>query len=107
MIAETGADALEPIELLPLTTADVTREELARRLGGKMCLMGGVQARTLETGTPDDMREEVRRGIEVLGANGRYVVLPTAAPFMVPLAPKCLENLRAMYEAAHACGAMG
>lgn len=107
MIAETGADALEPLELLPLPTADVTREELAEVLGGRMCLMGGVQARTLETGTPAEVREEVRRGIEILGATGRYVVLPTAAPFMVPLDPKCLENLRVMYEAAHTCGAMG
>ncbi len=106
MIADTKADALEPIELKPLVTADVTLEEMAERLGGKMCLMGGIQATTLERGTPDEVREEVRRGIEVLGATGRYVVLPTSAPFMVPLDPKCLENIKAMYEAAHTCGAL-
>ncbi len=104
MIAEIGADALEPIETLPMPTADVTLAEVKQRLGGKMCLMGAVQARTLETGTPEDMRCEVRSAIEAAAGGGGFVLLPTSAPFMVPLTPRCLENARAMYETAHEFG---
>ncbi|MHC4674952.1 MAG: uroporphyrinogen decarboxylase family protein, partial [Planctomycetota bacterium] len=54
MMVEIGADALEPIETLPISTADVTLAEVKGRIGDKMCLMGAVQAHTLETGSPDD-----------------------------------------------------
>jgi hypothetical protein len=104
MIGEIGADALEPIETLPLPTADVTLAEVKQRLGGKMCLMGGVQARTLEAGTPADVRLEVARAIEEAAEGGGLVILPTAAPFMLPLDARCLENARAMYLAAHELG---
>ncbi len=32
------------------------------------------------------------------------VVLPTAAPFMVPMDQKCLANCEAMYKTAHEYG---
>jgi len=104
MIAETGADALEPLETLPMTTADVTLAEIKRRVGDRMCLMGAVQALTLETGTPEQMRREVWQAIDDAAAGGRFVLLPTSAPFMVPLDPRCLANVEAMYQAAHEYG---
>jgi hypothetical protein len=104
MIGEIGADALEPIETLPMSTADVSLAEVKERLGSKMCLMGAVQSLTLETGTPDDVRQQVREAIEAAGMGGGFVLLPTAAPFMVPLDPRCLESIRAMYLAAHEFG---
>lgn len=107
MIAEIGADALEPIETLPLKTADVTLAEVKAKLGGRMCLMGAVQALVLETATPAEMEQHVREAIDEGAAGGRFVLLPTAAPFMVPLAPACLANARVMYETAHAYGRYG
>jgi hypothetical protein len=104
MILEIGADALEPIETLPMPTADVTLAEVKQRIGHKMCLMGAVQARTLEAGTPQDMRREVRSAIEAAAPGGGFVLLPTSAPFMVPLTPRCLENARVMYQTAHEFG---
>lgn len=104
MIADTGADALEPIETLPLTTADVTMAEVKERIGEKMCLMGGIQAVTLECGTPEQMRQQVRESIEAGAAGGGFVLLPTAGPFMVPLNPRTLVNMEAMFLAAHEFG---
>jgi len=104
MIAEIGADALEPIETLPMTTADVTLVEVKQRLGHKMCLMGAVQAHTLETGTPQQVRQQVREAVHAAADGGGFVLLPTSAPFMVPLDPRCLANLEAMYLAAHEFG---
>jgi hypothetical protein len=104
MIGDIGADALEPIETLPMTTADVTLAEVKERLGAKMCLMGAVQAHTLEAGTPEDMRQEVRRAIAEGADGGGFVLFPTSSPFMVPLDPRCLANAKAMYLAAHEFG---
>ena len=104
MIADTGADALEPIETLPLSTADVTLAEVKQRIGRRMCLMGSVQALTLETGTPQQMRHQVKASIEAAAHGGGFVLLPTAAPFMIPLSPRSLANAQAMYLAAHEFG---
>ena len=104
MIAEIGADALEPIETLPMATADVTLADVKRKLGDRMCLMGAVQALTLETGTPHQVRQQVREAIEAAGDGGGFALLPTAAPFMVPLDARCLANCEAMYRAAHEFG---
>jgi hypothetical protein len=104
MILEIGADALEPLETLPMATADVTLADIKRRIGGRMCLMGGVQAHTLECGTPDEMTAEVRAAVRDGAGGGGFVLLPTSAPFMTPLTPACLTNARAMYTAAHECG---
>lgn len=107
MIADIGADTLEPIETLPMSTADVTLAEVKERIGDRMCLMGAVQSLTLETGTPEDVRREVREAIETAAHDGGFVLLPTSPPFMVPLARRSLENLQAMYRAAHEFGTCG
>ncbi|MBI4579617.1 MAG: hypothetical protein HY718_07945 [Planctomycetes bacterium] len=104
MILEIGADVLEPVETLPMTTADVSLADVKARLAGRMCIMGAVQALTLETATPDQMRQAVREAIDVGAPGGGFVLLPTAAPFMVPLDPRCLANARVMYETAHEDG---
>jgi hypothetical protein len=66
--------------------------------------MGAVQSLVLETGTPDQMRQHMRDAIAAGAAGGGFVLLPTAAPFMVPLDPRCLANARIMYETAHELG---
>jgi uroporphyrinogen decarboxylase len=101
MIADTGADALEPLETLPMSTADVTLAEVKRRIGSRMCLMGAIQAYTLETAEPHEIRRQVREAIDAGAPGGGFVLLPTAAPFMVPLAPRVLGNFETMYQAAH------
>lgn len=104
MIKAIGADALEPIETIPMSTADVTLADVKRRVGDEMCLMGAVQALTLEQGAPEDVRREIREAIAAGAPGGGFVLLPTSAPFSVPLPDKVLANVRAMYEAAHEYG---
>lgn len=100
MIAETGADVLEPLEVLPARTADVTMADIKRRIGEKMCLAGGMQAVDLDTGTPELIRERVKQIIAEAGTDG-LILLPTSTPLEIPLPPHIVDNYRAMFETAH------
>jgi hypothetical protein len=53
------------------------------------------------------VRREVAVAIEEAAEGGGLVILPTSAPFRVPLEAKSLENARAMYLAAHELGRYG
>ena len=98
-ILDTGCDVLEPLELLPVSTADVTLAEVRRRVGDRMCLAGGMQAIDLDTGTPALVRQRVGRIVEEAGMTG-VIVLPTSTPLQVPLPPAIAANYEAMFEAA-------
>ncbi len=102
-IAETGCDALEPLEVLPASTADVALADVRRRVGGRLCLAGGMQAVDLDTGTPDLVRSRVRRIVDEAGTTG-VIVLPTSTPLPVPLPPSIAANYDAMFEAAAEIG---
>jgi hypothetical protein len=101
MIIETGADMLEPLETLPATTADVSIDEVARRVDGRMCLAGGIQALDLDSGTPAPVRERARQVIQAVGSRG-LILLPTSTPLQIPLPPHIVENYRGLFETAHA-----
>jgi len=46
-------------------------------LGGKVCLWGGVNGHlTVEQGRPEDIRNEVRRALELLAPGGGFVLSP-------------------------------
>ena len=76
-IAELSPTALEPLEVLPARTADVTMTRLKQRLGDRMCLMGGLQAGELELLPPGQIDARVREVIEAGAAGGGFVLLPT------------------------------
>jgi len=66
--------------------------------GDKVIFHGGVDNQhTLPFGTPDDVRHEVRENIEILGANGGYILAPCHN--IQSLTPP--ENIVAMYEAGY------
>jgi len=73
-------------------------EKLMKQYAGKLAFWGGVSTqRTMPYGTPDQVREEVRRMIG-WGSNGGYILSPAhAVEGDVPL-----ENLLALIEEAHA-----
>ena len=92
MMAETGADCVEPLD--PLGGVDLA--DAKRRIGGRVALMGGVNTLTLFSGSPKQVYEQSAACCRAAGSNGGYVL---AAGDMVPdQTPE--ENVRAMVQAA-------
>ena len=91
MMADTGADVVEPLDPL----GGVSVAEAKRRIGGRVALMGGVNTLTLCNGTAADVREEAIRKCREGGPTG-YVL---AAGDMVP-PETSLANLLALTSVA-------
>ncbi len=70
---EMGIDILNPIQTSAGKMADL--EALRDRYGSKLTLCGGIDTqRILPHGTPEEVRSEVRRVIDILGPGGGYMV---------------------------------
>ena len=89
-LIEIGLDVFNPFQPEVMDVEAVKRE-----FGRDLAFYGGISTqRTLPYGTPDDVRAEVRRRIEVIGADGGYICAPAHdVPGDVPL-----ENLLALIE---------
>ena len=71
-IAETGIDTVIGVDPHTWDLPAVKAE-----LGGKVCLWGGVNGHlTVEQGRPEDIRNEVRRALELLAPGGGFVLSP-------------------------------
>jgi uroporphyrinogen decarboxylase len=93
-LIEVGIDALNPVQV---SAADMVTERLKREYGRELTFWGGIDThRVLPTGTPAEVREEVKRRIDDLRENGGYVL--SAVHNIQPEVPP--ENVVAMYEAA-------
>jgi len=102
MIVEMGADALDPVEAPP--SGDITLAEVKRLYGGRLCLMGNLQLRDLETATDGEMRRIVQETMEAGKPGGGFVIMPTAAPINADLSPVTERNYRIFIETALECG---
>ncbi len=94
-IIDAGVDALHPIEPQAMSL-----EEISTKYGDQLALIGHVDVDLLSRGTPAQVREQVRKNIEVTAENGGYCVgsgnsVPDYAKF---------ENYQAMLEAAFEFG---
>ena len=70
---EIGVDILNPIQTSAGKMANL--EELKARWGDRLTFCGGIDTqRILPRGTPDEVRAEVRRVLEILGPGGGYMV---------------------------------
>ncbi|MBI4841684.1 MAG: hypothetical protein HY803_11540, partial [candidate division NC10 bacterium] len=95
---EAGVDALHPIQV---SAKDMDSAWLKREYGRDITFWGGVDTqRVLPTGTPAEVRGEVRRRIADLGPGGGYVL---GAVHNVQ-AEVPVENVLAMVEAAKEFG---
>jgi hypothetical protein len=71
-IADAGVDAIIGVD-----PEQWDLEVAAKKLGGRVCLWGGVNGHlTVELGTPEDVRTEVRRAVEVLAPRGGFILSP-------------------------------
>jgi hypothetical protein len=69
-------------------------------LRGKMCFTGGMPISLIQTGTPEQVREQTRKSIENLGVDGGYIM--AASTSFTDLIPA--ENLRAWIDATKEFG---
>jgi uroporphyrinogen decarboxylase len=98
LLTEVGATAHETLTP-PSMGGDVDLAEVKRRIGGKVCLIGGFdQFNGFERATPEETAEMVRRCFEAAGAGGGYILNPSDHFFDCPI-----ENLHAYAAAAREC----
>jgi hypothetical protein len=92
-IIEAGFDILNPVQI---SAVNMDPQELKNRFGDQITFWGGGidTQRVLPFGTPDEVRRQVQRNIEIFGKGGGYVFNPIHnVQSKVPV-----ENLLAMYE---------
>ena len=97
---DAGIDILNPVQI---SAANMAPERLMEAFGGKIVFWGGGcdTQEVLPRGTPDEVREHVRRNIEIFtGTTGGFVFAQVHNIQQdVPV-----ENVEAMFEAAYAAG---
>ena len=92
-LIDAGVDALHPIQA---KATNMDAESLAAKYRDKMVFIGGVDTQDiLPFGTPQQIRDEVRRLKSVMGPN--FVVSPSHETLLPNVPP---ENVEAMAQAA-------
>ena len=98
-LVEIGVDILNPIQTSAGKMADLGA--LKARWGDRLTFCGGVDThRILPAGTPEEVRSEVRRVIEILGPDGGYMV----SSVHTVMDDVRAENILAMVDAVDAFG---
>jgi len=98
-LAAAGVDVVSPLDPTGRGMEPKRLKRAAARLrtprGGRLVLHGGLDPRVL-TGSPRDVRREVKRLATVLGEGGGYILAP-AGDILEDVPP---ENIQALFEAA-------
>jgi len=91
-LVEMGLDVLNPVQ-----PEAMDLETLKKQFGSKLTFWGGISTqKVLPFGTPDEVKEEVRRVRRLMSPNGGYILSPSqAVQDDVPA-----ENIMALIEAA-------
>ena len=98
-IVETGTDGLNPIQVEAAEMGDTAR--LKREFGKELFFWAGLDIQhVLPFGTPQEVKDEVKRRFDDLAPGGGFVFTPRG-PIRPEVPP---ENIVAMYEAAHQYG---
>ena len=97
-IMEMEADAVDPVEAPP--SGDIELKEVKNLYGDKLCLMGNIQLRDLETLSSNEVRALVIKCMEDGKSGGNFVIMPTASPINVPINPKTDRNYRSFIDTA-------
>lgn len=88
-LIDTGIDALHPIDP---TCMDI--EEVKKRVGDKLCIIGNISNELLMNGSPEEIIELTKKRIKNLGPGGRYCM---GSGNSVPDWAK-IENYKAMID---------
>ncbi len=94
-LVDLGIDLLNPIQW----RADgMERETLKRQYGERLAFHGAMDNQyTLPFGTVEEVRQEVRDNLRILGEGGGYILAPCHN--LQPITP--IENILAMYQTAY------
>lgn len=91
-LIDIGVDALNPVQV---NANNMAVEKLKADFGDRISFWGGIDTqRLLPLGTPDEVRAETRRTIEVLGTGGGYIL--NSVHNLQPDVPP--ENIVAMFD---------
>jgi uroporphyrinogen decarboxylase len=94
-LVDIGLDILENVQV---KAAGMDPGELKREFGKHLTFYGGMDTQeVLPQGTPEDVRREVRRLIDAMGTDGRYIFC-TVHYLMGDVS---VENSLAMYDEAN------
>ena len=100
-LIELGFDVLETLQP---EAAGMDPAELKSEFGASLAFHGMISSQgVLPTGSPQDVREEVRRTLDIMAPGGGYVLAPTHN--IQPDSP--VANIVAMYEEGREYGAYG
>lgn len=95
---DVGLDVLEAVQT---SAANMQPEKLKAEFGDKISFFGAIDTQSvLTTGTPQQVKDEVKRVLEIMAPGGGYILSPShnIQPTISP------ENVVAMYEAAREFG---
>lgn len=97
-LIEIGIDILDPIQV---SAVNMDPARIKATYGARICLHGAIDTQyVLPQGSPQEVTENVKQMIKILGVNGAFMLAPChVLQTDVPSA-----NVRAMYEAGHAYG---
>jgi len=100
-LIDMGIEVLNPVQW---RCPGMEREGLKRDFGDKLIFHGAVDNQyTIPFGTVDEVRQEVRDNIRILGEGGGYIIAPCHN--IQPIGPA--ENVVALYEAGYEYGWTG
>jgi len=95
---EIGVDALNPVQV---SAKGMDTRALKSEFGDRLSFWGGIDThQVLPEGSPEDVREEVKKQIEILGKGGGYI-LAAVHNIQDDVKP---ENIVAMFEATKEFG---
>jgi uroporphyrinogen decarboxylase len=92
----SGIDLFHPLE--PLPANDMA--DIKKRFGDRLSFMGAIDIKTAMTGSVRDVKEEVKRRIDLLAPGGGYILAP-ANHLQTDVPP---ENIVTLYEAGRKYG---
>ncbi len=94
MIIEAGVDVLEPLQI---RAEGMEPMALKRDFGRDICFYGGIDLQQVMPGPRQGVIDEVRRMIDIMGADSGYIIGPGHTYLQVDTP---LENIDAMYQTA-------
>ncbi|MGN0493007.1 MAG: uroporphyrinogen decarboxylase family protein [Acutalibacteraceae bacterium] len=101
--AKTDVMCVDPVE--PLPDGNIALGEMKQLYGDKFVLLGNIELKELEVASEERIEEIVKETLKEGKKGGGFILMPTATPINVPLAPVVERNMFKMIEAGLKYGA--